>query len=318
MAAQFEALSLIFGLLLVYASLGMTVMLLGARHRRIAVERRRPPVVNAPSTSVLSRMTDGAATVINARVKTKGMGLLSQDKLDRAGLRRAPADYLIITGAAASVAMLFGYFAANIFFGIICAGLTILAAVGLLNLLISRRERKFADQVPDTLQMFAGGLRAGHSFLRSVDAAATEQTAPMSEELGRVVNETRIGRDPGEALTDVARRTNSEDFHWIAQAVEIHREVGGDLAEVLDHVGETIRDRGQIQRQVASLSAEGRMSGTVLVALPVVMFLLLMLISPTHSRVFTTTVAGYIMIGVSTLLVLIGSLWMRKLAQMKF
>ena len=82
----------------------------------------------------------------------------------------------------------------------------------------------------------------------------------MTEELNRVVNETRIGRDLGESLDEVARRTDNEDFGWIARAVEIHREVGGDLAEVLDHVGETIRDRNQIRGQVRALSAEGRIS----------------------------------------------------------
>lgn len=309
---------LIVGLLLVYISLAAAVILVGGPVRTIAAERRRPVAAQPSNHSMLGRVTDGAANVINSRLKSNGSGILGRDKLDRAGLKKEPADYLILTGAAALLAALAGYFAANLFFAIICAGFVALAAITMLNLLISRRERKFADQVPDTLQLLAGGLRAGHSLLRSVDAAASEQTAPMSEELGRVINETRIGRDLGEALADVGRRTRSEDFYWVAQAVDIHREVGGDLAEVLDHVGETIRDRGQIRRQIASLSAEGRMSATVLVALPILMFVLLMFISPTHARIFTTTLPGYLMIGVSTILVLIGSLWMRKLAKVKF
>lgn len=318
MREQLATMPLIVGLLLVYISLTAAVILASGPRRSVAPERRRPVPSQPSNHSVLGRVTDGAANVINSRLKTNGSGFLDRDKLDRAGLKREPADYLILTGAAALLAALAGYFAANVFFAVICAGFVALAAITVLNLLISRRERKFAEQVPDTLQLLAGGLRAGHSLLRSVDAAASEQTAPMSEELGRVINETRIGRDLGEALADVGRRTQSEDFLWVAQAVDIHREVGGDLAEVLDHVGETIRDRGQIRRQIASLSAEGRMSARVLVALPILMFVLLMFISPTHSRIFTTTLPGYLMIGVSTILVLIGSLWMRKLAKVKF
>ena len=91
----------------------------------------------------------------------------------------------------------------------------VLTPVGLvmfLNVLVSRRRKKFDEQVPDTLQMFSGGLRAGHSLLRSIDAAAQENDAPMAEELNRVVNETRIGRDLGESLDEVARRTDNEDF----------------------------------------------------------------------------------------------------------
>ena len=86
----------------------------------------------------------------------------------------------------------------------------------------------------------------------------------------------------------MAERTASEDFKWIAQAIEIHREVGGDLAEVLDHVGETIRDRNQIRRQVKALSAEGKMSAIVLMALPIVLFFALILINPQYAKTFTS------------------------------
>jgi tight adherence protein B len=166
--------------------------------------------------------------------------------------------------------------------------------------------------------MFSGGLRAGHSLLRAIDAAAQESEAPMSEELNRVVNETRIGRDLGESLDDVARRTDNEDVGWIARAVEIHREVGGDLAEVLDHVGDTIRDRNQIRGQVRALSAEGRVSAVVLMALPVVMFVGLTLFNPMYSKVFTSTLPGYFMIAATALLLIVGGFWLSRLIKPKF
>jgi tight adherence protein B len=140
----------------------------------------------------------------------------------------------------------------------------------------------------------------------------------MADELSRVVNETRIGRDLGSSLNDVAQRTQSEDFAWVAQAIEIHREVGGDLAEVLDHVGETIRDRNQIRRQVRALSAEGRMSALVLLALPVVMFFALMLINPTYAQTFTSTVPGYLMIAASIVMLALGSVWLSRLVKPKY
>ena len=89
----------------------------------------------------------------------------------------------------------------------------------------------------------AGSLRAGHSLLRAVDAVSQEAGAPTSEEFARIVNETRVGRDLSDALDEVAERMGSEDFTWVAQAIAIHREVGGNLAEVLDAVGHTIRER---------------------------------------------------------------------------
>jgi tight adherence protein B len=192
------------------------------------------------------------------------------------------------------------------------------ALVVFLNVLVSRRRKKFDDQVPDTLQMFSGGLRAGHSLLRAIDAAAQESEVPMADELNRVVNETRIGRDLGESLDEVARRTDNEDFGWIARSVEIHREVGGDLAEVLDHVGETIRDRNQIRGQVRALSAEGRISALVLVSLPVVMFIGLTLFNPLYSKVFTSTLPGFLMIAAVVILLSVGSFWLSRLIKPKF
>ena len=199
--------------------------------------------------------------------------------------------------------------------------LLLVTPVGLalfLNVLISRRRKKFDEQVPDSLQMLAGGLRAGHSLLRSVDAAAEENEAPMKEELNRVVNETRIGRDLGESLGEVARRTDNDDFASITRAIEIHREVGGDLAQVLDHVGETIRDRNQVRGQVRALSAEGRMSAMVLIALPIVMFIGLTLFNPLYSKVFLTTIPGYLMILASAVLLSVGGFWLSRLIKPKF
>jgi tight adherence protein B len=140
----------------------------------------------------------------------------------------------------------------------------------------------------------------------------------MSEELSRIVNETRIGRDLGESLADVARRTRNEDFLSISQAIEIHREVGGDLAEVLDHLGDTVRDRNQVRGQIQALSAEGRMSALVLMALPVVMFIGLTMFNEMYSRVFTATLPGYFMIAGAVVLLTAGGFWLSQIIKPKF
>ncbi|WP_445153705.1 type II secretion system F family protein [Arthrobacter sp. Hor0625] len=257
-------------------------------------------------------------STLNQGLRNRGPGLLSREKLDRAGLKKQPGDYLLMAGAVTLAATVIGYLLAG---GGLAVLLLVVTPVGLilfLNLMVSRRRKKFDEQVPDSLQMLAGGLRAGHSLLRSVDAAAEESEAPMKEELNRVVNETRIGRDLGESLADVALRTNNEDFASITRAIEIHREVGGDLAQVLDHVGETIRDRNQIRGQVRALSAEGRMSAMVLMALPVLMFTLLTLFNPLYSKVFLTTLPGYLMITAALLLLAAGGFWLSRLVKPKF
>ena len=114
----------------------------------------------------------------------------------------------------------------------------------------------------------SGSLRAGHSITQSMQSASVEMPAPMSEELARIVNADRVGQPASESMAEVGRRMQCEDFEWLSQAIEINREVGGDLAGVLDHVAETVRERAQIKGQVRALAAEGKFSAYILIALP--------------------------------------------------
>ena len=304
------------GLLLAYTALAISVTVV-FRARSVPLSRRRPDEV-ASHQSNLTKLTDRTVNTLNRGLRGRGRELLSREKLDRAGLKKQPGDYLVIAGAATFVALVLGFLLGGAFTAMLMLLGTPIGLLVLLNLLISRRRKKFEEQVPDSLQMLAGGLRAGHSLLRAVDAAAEENEAPMRDELNRVVNETRIGRDLGESLAEVALRTNNDDFASITRAIEIHREVGGDLAQVLDNVGETIRDRNQLRGQVKALSAEGRMSAMVLMALPVLMFTGLTLFNPMYSRVFLTTFPGFLMILVSAILLAVGGFWLSRLVKPKF
>lgn len=304
------------GILLVYAAGILLFAVIFKSNRVIPVSRRRPDAVD--TTSGLTRLTESAVGVINKRIRNGGASPVSREKLERAGLGMQPADFLLMMGAGAVVGAVLGFFLGGPFFAVL---LFLVAPAGMLvylRLLTSRRQAKFDEQLPDTLQMLTGSMRAGHSLLRAIDASAKESDAPMSEELSRIVNETRIGRELGESMTDVSGRMASEDFGWITQAIEIHREVGGDLAEVLDHVGETIRDRNQIRRQVKALSAEGRMSAVVLMGLPIVLFFALIFINPQYSRTFTSTVPGYLMLGVAALMLTAGGFWLSRLVKAKY
>jgi tight adherence protein B len=304
------------GLGLVYLALLMVVLVVLKSKRTLDAERRRPD--SPVHTSALTRLTDGARDAIQTRIHSRSGGYLSQAKLDAAGLKKQPADYVLMAGIVAIFAGVLGFMLGGPVFAILMTLVAIVSLVALLGVLTSRRSAKFDEQVPDALQMMSGGMRAGHSLLRAVDATAQESEAPMAEEMSRIVNETRIGRDLGESLNDVAMRTRSEDFGWIAQAIEIHREVGGDLAEVLDHVGETIRDRNQIRRQVKALSAEGRMSALVLLALPVVMFIALLFINPSYAHTFTSTLPGYLMLAAAAVMLSVGAWWLSRLIKPKY
>jgi tight adherence protein B len=309
-------LMMVAGVLMIFASIIVLFAVVLKPRSAIPLSRRRPDVATA--TSKLTVLTDSAVGVINKRLKGKNDFLVSREKLERAGLNTQPADFLLMMGAGALAGGVLGFLLAGLFFAILMIAVVPAGMLAYLSMRTSRRKSKFDEQLPDTLQMLTGSMRAGHSLLRAVDASARETDAPMSEELSRIVNETRIGRDLGESMLDVSARTGSEDFAWISQAIEIHREVGGDLAEVLDHVGETIRDRNQIRRQVKALSAEGKMSAGVLMGLPVVLFFALILINAQYAHTFTSTVPGFLMLGAAAVMLTAGGFWLSRLIKPKY
>lgn len=306
--------SLVFfaGAVLCLIAIAVTFLVV-LREPRVAADRRRP--FGQTTKTALGTVSESTVALLN---KTIGGGPYSRSKLEEAGLKASPADFLIIVAAVAAVFALLGLLLGGPLAGLLLALVPPFGALAYLSFLTGRRRARFDMQLGDNIMLITGGLRAGHSILRSIDAAAQEATAPSSEEFSRVINEARIGRDLQEALTDTAYRMKNTDFEWIAQAIQINREVGGDLAEVLDHVGDTIRERSQIKAQVKALSAEGKLSAIILVALPFGIALMLYLVNPAYLGVLFTNLIGWIMLAVGTVMMIIGTLWLRKIVQIKF
>lgn len=304
------------GLAACYAALTLVAVLFARSRRTVSLARRRPAA--EASDSALSKLTDGAVGAINRGLRGRQLRFIAADKFEQAGLKIRAADFLLMCGAAFLAFGILGFLLGGTGLGVLLALVAPFAMYVWLNLKASRRQAKFAEQLPDTLQMLAGSMRAGHSLLRAVDGAAEEAEAPMSEELRRVVNETRIGRDLIDSLLDTAGRMKSQDFLWVTQAIETQREVGGNLAELLQNVNETILDRAKLARQVKALSAEGKTSAIVLVALPIVMLVLISWLNPKYGSIFFTTVQGWIMLAVAAVLLTIGSLWLMRLIKPKY
>lgn len=248
-----------------------------------------------------------------------------EDQLELAGVAAPAASVVLRVVVAAALALLAGVVVAflrpSLFAWLLPVALVVFTVLGarfLLERRISRRRAAFADQLDDSLSLVASGLRAGHSLPRALDAVAQEAESPTAEEFARILNQHRLGRDLGEAIGLSAARMRSDDLAWVAQAVAIHREVGGNLSEVLDHVGETIRERSQIRRQVATLSAEGRMSANVLIALPMLIAVVLAIVSPSYLTVFLTTPLGWALIAAGLLLFAVGVVWLRAVVRIRF
>ncbi|GAB3282081.1 hypothetical protein GCM10027449_23760 [Sinomonas notoginsengisoli] len=308
---------LIVGLLAVYAGLGSLVVFWGRSRRAVSADRRRPQRAGSEA-SPLSLMANKAVATVNRSLQGRELKVLTADKFEQAGVSMRAADFIVMSAGAAIAGVIFGWLIAGPVLGILVGILVVTGLLVWLNVKVSKRQGKFADQLPDTLQLIAGSMRAGHSLLRAIDAASEQSPQPMADELRRVINESRIGRDLGEALLHTAARMKSEDFLWTAQAIETQREVGGNLAEVLDNVNHTIRERAQLGRQVRALSAEGRLSAFILVALPIALLIIISMINPSYGITFFTTVPGWLMLGLIAVMMTLGTIWMLRLVKPKY
>jgi tight adherence protein B len=180
-----------------------------------------------------------------------------------------------------------------------------------------RRRKKFVSQLPDTLQLLAGTLKAGYSFMQGVEAVSHEVEEPMGGEFRRVVTEAQLGRPVEEALEASAIRMNSPDFEWAVMAVRIQREVGGNLSELLMTVAETMTARQRLRGEVQALTAEGRVSAMVLGILPLGLGVMLWTINPEYMNSLFDESIGRMMLGGSCLLAGAGFLWMKKIIDIK-
>jgi tight adherence protein B len=202
--------------------------------------------------------------------------------------------------------------------GLLFLAIAAVAPWGVLSRRTALRRREFGEQLEGTVQLIAGSLRAGYGLLQSMNTVATEAIQPTSGEFGRVVVETRLGRDLIDSLDAMASRMASQDLEWIVQAIRIQREVGGDLAELLDTIASTIRERHQIRRQVQALSAEGRLSAVVLILLPLGLAGIISVTNPDYLGLLFTTEVGRILVGISAVLMIVGTLWIRRVVHVEF
>jgi tight adherence protein B len=238
--------------------------------------------------------------------------------LERAGVNMRAGEFLVVVVAASFAALAVGSLFGGVFLGLVLAAGIAGGSRGALGVLVNRRRAKFEAQLEQTLPLMAGSLRAGFGIMQTLDAVARESDSPTSDEFGRVVMESRLGRDLGDSLNALSERIGSEDFDFVVQAIDIHREVGGDLAEVLTNVASTIRDRNRVRRQIQTLTAEGRISAGILLALPIVMFFVVQTINPDYLHELTGTNVGRVMLAVGLALMTVGALWMRRLIRLVF
>lgn len=239
-------------------------------------------------------------------------------KLDQAGLRIREGEFLVIVTAAVLVGVVGGLLFGNVIWAAALGGIIALGSWAFVNWLATRRATKFRLQLPDSLQLISGSLRAGFGLNQAITAVAGEQDAPASEEFSRAQLEVHLGRDVEETLRTMAVRTQSEDLPWVAEAIEIHHEIGGDVADLLDQIAGTVRERERVRGQIAVLSAEGKVSGIVLVAMPFVIAGVTFTVAPDYLGELTGSTVGQLMLAGGVAAMIIGIFWIRRIVRLEY
>ncbi len=189
--------------------------------------------------------------------------------------------------------------------------------VGFVWFKAKRRLAEIDAQLPDILITLAASLKAGHSFRQAIQAVVDEGQPPASKEFKRVLTETRLGRPMDDALTEMAERLGSKNLSFVVTAVTIQRQVGGSLAGIFDMVADTVRQRQQFQRKIRSLTAMGRMSAYVLLGLPIFLAVVLSLLNPEYMSPLYHTRTGHTLIVVGSVMMVFGTLVLKKIVSFR-
>jgi len=188
---------------------------------------------------------------------------------------------------------------------------------GLVMYRIERKRRAFGDQLPDNLDVVASGLRAGHSLVGGLSLVVNDASEPSRSEFQRVIADEQLGIPLEDALGTVARRMKNRDVEQVALVSSLQRETGGNSAEVLDRVIETIRERQELRRLVRTLTAQGRFSRWVVSLLPIALLLLISAINPSYMRPLFTHTSGRVLLGFGAAMIVAGSLVIGKIVNIK-
>ena len=284
---------------------------------RIRKERiARPLAPSAPRATpreLVERLLRPAADNLSQRRSASGKPTLTED-LARAGLNITPSEYLLIRIGAVALGALIGLFRFGFSIGPVVLGLIgFIVPPLVLAFLQRRRQTMFNEQLTGMLQLLSNSLKTGYAIDRALETVASKSQPPVSTEFERVATEITLGTSVEEALSALLLRINSSDLEFIVTAILLHTRVGGNLAEVLDTISDTLRDRLQTKRDMSVLTAQSRASATIITGLPILLALGLYVFVPGYFAPMTSTLIGYVLLGIAALLVVIGNVLIQRM-----
>jgi tight adherence protein B len=285
-----------------------------AGHRR--VDRRIEGL--GPDAKTKSARSADRFPMVTSLLERRGQHSAVEMALERAGLNWLPSEFVVVCAGVVALLAACGFLA----FGLLgaAAGIVLGVSVPFLTLKVmeGQRLRKFEHQLPDALMLIASTLRSGYGILRALQAVRDEMSPPISIEFAKTLDETNVGMPTPEALAHLARRVPLPDLDIAVTAILIQLDVGGNLAEVMEIVASTVRERQRIRAEVNTLTAEGRLSGVILFILPLVMAGVLSFLNPAYMSALFKSQLGHLLMACGAGLMIIGGLVINRMLQLDF
>jgi tight adherence protein B len=280
------------------------------RRSRTGEEEKKPFLQRIP---LLNRFSQAAEEEVRKR------GLLSgvNAALEQANVPMSPGEAILAMIGLSAVGGVFLAIFNSAIFGLISFVVLLLFFAFLIRYAGTRERKKFERQLPDTLTLLSTSLRAGYSLLQAIEAVSSEAPDPTAREFSRAVVEARLGRSVPDSLQGIVTRTQSKDFEWATMAIEIQREVGGNLAEVLQTVADTMLARNRLKGEIKALTAEGRISAIVLGSLPFALGAFLWFSNRDYLQPLIDATMGRIALVAGAILMAGGIYWLRKIVDIE-
>jgi tight adherence protein B len=294
------------------AALGLGVLLWPrSPKRRLATEN------GVAQRNEVSGFTKGMIRATRSYFQRHGRGHRLAALLERSGLSMDAPTAAVLAGGISLCATLFGLLLAGPFLAVLLGAFALSVCWVLLKMKADRRSEAFRDQFEAALQIIINSLKSGYGISQAIGTVSRETEAPISEEFRRIVAESTLGMDQVRSLESCARRMGCDELLWVSQSMEVNREVGGNLAEVLTGIAATIRSRIRLARQVNAISAEGRLSAKILVVAPFVVFAIQMLLNPKSMRLLFSG-GGLVMLILGAVAMTAGYLWTKKIVRIRY
>jgi tight adherence protein B len=304
------------GLVLIFMVIGLVSSV--NREKTEADQRIEQIVTSGRPLPDTAQRTAPLTQWLNRRVEGSSIGNNISKSLAQADLKMKPGEFIMLMFLAAILLAVLAFFIANR--DVIFAMVGLVAGFFVPGIYVrsrkGRRLTRFDSQLPDMLNLMVNGLRAGFSTIQAMEQVSKELPPPICDEFHRVVQEMQLGVTMEKALDNLLRRIPSADLDLVITAINVQREVGGNLAEILDTISHTIRERIRIKGEIRVLTTQTMYSGRFLAMMPIFVILILYLLNKEYMmEFFKNGFCGYIPIICSSILIILGYITMNKLAQ---